>query len=129
MDWSFSYKIEHLFMGVRIIFNTWTHANDNSPAGVRSEDQDGVIDCSELTVSCGFHFVPLMHFQGVVSDEGGEVLQGISVSSVHIWHLRLVFLTSWLDERSHVTQRSVDLLSDSVHDGQTVVGSVKGGDS
>ena len=31
VDWALSNKVEHLFVRVGIIFNTWSHANDNSP--------------------------------------------------------------------------------------------------
>jgi hypothetical protein len=32
MNWSFSNKVKHLFVRVGIIFNTWSHADNNSPA-------------------------------------------------------------------------------------------------
>jgi len=48
MNRSLSNKVEHLLMRVRIIFNTWTHADDNSPTGVRGENKNRVINSSEL---------------------------------------------------------------------------------
>lgn len=87
MNWSFSYKVEHLFVRVGIIFDTWSHANDNSPGGVRGEDEDWIVDSSELSVDCGFHLMPLIQLKSVVSDGGREVCCGVTMHAVAIWEL------------------------------------------
>jgi hypothetical protein len=68
IDRSFSDEVEHFFMRVGIILNSWSHTNDNSPRRVRSEYKYWVIDSSELRMNSGFHFMPLIHLKGIVSD-------------------------------------------------------------
>jgi len=62
MNWSFSNEVKHLFVRMRIIFNTRSHANNNSPTRVRGENKNWVINCTKLGVDGGFHLVPLIHF-------------------------------------------------------------------
>jgi hypothetical protein len=31
MNWTLPYKVKHLLMRMRIVFNSWTHTNDYSP--------------------------------------------------------------------------------------------------
>jgi len=66
----FPEEIIELLVSVGIILGGWPGANDDSPTGVRGEDQDGVVNCSELTMDCSFHLMPLMHLESVVSDVG-----------------------------------------------------------
>jgi len=68
VDWSFSDKVEHFLMGMRIILNSWSHANNDSPRRVRSENKNWVVDSSELGVNSGLHFMPLIHLKSIVSD-------------------------------------------------------------
>ena len=60
VHWAFSRKVKDLLMRVRIILNTRAHANDNTPGGVRGEDEHWVVDCAKLRVDCRLHFVPLV---------------------------------------------------------------------
>jgi len=115
MDWSFSYKIEHLFVGVRIIFNTWTHANDNSPAGIRGENQHWVVHSSELRVHCCLHFVPLVHFQSVVGNISRQIHGWITMESISIWKLRFVVLTIWFNEWVNMSHWNLHLLLYSIY--------------
>jgi hypothetical protein len=48
VDRTFSDHVEHLFMSVCIVFNTRTHANNNSPRTVRGKYKDGVVYSSKL---------------------------------------------------------------------------------
>jgi len=68
IDRSFSDEVEHFFVRMGIILNSWSHANDDSPRRVRGENKNWIIDSSELRVNSGFHFMPLIHFKSVVSD-------------------------------------------------------------
>ena len=72
MHWALSNKVIRFLMGMRIILNTRSHANNNTPTGIRSEDENWVVDGSELGVDSGVHLMPLMHFQSVVGDRGRE---------------------------------------------------------
>jgi hypothetical protein len=68
IDRSFSDEVEHLFVRMGIILNSWSHTNDNSPRGVRSENKYWIINSSELRVNGGLHFMPLIHFKSIVSN-------------------------------------------------------------
>ena len=82
---AFSDKVEHLLVGMRIVLNSWTHADNNSPGRVGGEDKHWVVNSSELGVHNGLHFMPLIHFQGVVSDRGGQVSSSVTMEAVTIW--------------------------------------------
>jgi len=116
VKWSLSNKVEHLLMGMRIILNGWTHADDDSPGGIRGENKDGVVDSSELRVNNGLHLMPLVHLQGVVSDRSRQVSSSVSVKAVTIWQLRLVVLTIWLDEGLNMSKRLLNFLLHSVYE-------------
>jgi hypothetical protein len=72
VDGTFSDKVEHLFVGMRVILNTRACANDDSPRTVGSEDEDGVVDSTELRMDDGLHFVPLVELERVLSDISAE---------------------------------------------------------
>lgn len=57
---SFSNEVEHLLMGVRVIFYTRSHTDNYSPRTIRGENQDWIIDSSKLRMDCGLHLVPLI---------------------------------------------------------------------
>jgi len=116
VKWSLSNKVEHLLMGMRIILNGWTHADDDSPGGIRGENKDGVVDSSELRVNNGLHLMPLVHLQGVVSDRCRQVSSSVSVKAVTIWQLRLVVLTIWLDKGLNMSKRLLNFLLHSVYE-------------
>ena len=69
---TFSQHVENLFMRVCIILNTRTHANDNAPTRVTCEDQNWVVDRSELGVYRGFHFMPLIKINRILRDARAE---------------------------------------------------------
>ena len=50
VDGTFSHKVEHLFVGVGVVLNTRACADDDSPRAVGGEDEDGIVDGSELRV-------------------------------------------------------------------------------
>ena len=72
VDWAFSGHVEDLLVGVRIILNTWAHADDDSPGGVRGEDEYWVVNSSELSVHCRLHLVPLIQIESIVGKGGTE---------------------------------------------------------
>jgi hypothetical protein len=93
-----SNKVKHLFMGVRIILDSWSHADDDSPRRIGSENEHRVINSSELGMHDGFHLVPLIHFKSVVGDRCGQVGCGVTMKTITIRELRLVVLTIWLNK-------------------------------
>ena len=113
---SLSHEVEHLLMGVRIILDGWTHADDDSPGGVRGENKHGVVDSSELRVDDGLHLMPLVHLEGVVSDRGRQVGSSVSMKAVTIGQLRLVVLTIWLDEGLDMSKWLLNLFLHSVYE-------------
>lgn len=108
VHWSLSYEVKHLFMRVRIILNTWSHANDNSPRRVWSKNQNWIVDCSELRMNSWVHLEPLVHFKSVRGNKRWEVHGSVAVQPVAVWKLRLVVLAIWFDERLQVTNRIVN---------------------
>lgn len=82
VNWTLSYEIEHFFMWVRIIFNTWSHTNNNSPRWIRGENKHWVVYCTELWVYDWLHFMPLIEFNSILSDWGTEWCCSVSVCSV-----------------------------------------------
>jgi len=62
VDGSLAAEVEHLLMSVRVIFNTRSCADHDSPGAVGSEDQNWVINSTELRVHYGLHFMPLVKF-------------------------------------------------------------------
>ena len=104
VHWPFTNHIENFFMGMSIIFDTWTHADDDSPGGVWSENEDWVVDSSELRVDSGLHLVPRVELERVVGHWSTEILSRVSVESVALRKLRLVVLTIWLNKRFDMPQ-------------------------
>jgi hypothetical protein len=51
VDRSLSYHVEYFFVGVRVVLNAGTHTNYDTPARVRGENEDGVVNGSELAVN------------------------------------------------------------------------------
>ena len=122
IDWTFSHEVVHLLMGVRIILNSWTHADDNSPSGVTCENENGIVDCSKLGVHDGLHLMPLIHLQGVVSNGSRQVGGCISMQSVPIWQLRFIVLTIWLNEGLDVPHWLLKFLLNSIHQREVSTG-------
>ena len=102
-------------MGMRIILNGWTHADNNSPGGVGCENQHWVVNGTELGVDDGLHLMPLVHFQGVVSDRGRQVSSRVTMEAVTIGQLRFVVLTIWLDESLNMFKWLLNFLLHSVN--------------
>ena len=118
VKWALSYEVEHLLVRVRIILNSWTHADDNSPRGVGSKHQNWVVDSSELRVDDSLHLVPLVHLESVVSDGSRQVSSGVTMKTVAIRQLRLVVLTIWLDEGLNVSEWLLNFFLHSIHEGE-----------
>jgi hypothetical protein len=109
---AFTAHVEHFFMGVGIIFNTRSHTDNDSPGRVGSENEDGVIDSSELRVDSRLHLVPLIQLNGILGD-GSTVGRGrVTMESVTLGHLRLVVLTIRLHERPNVLHGGAKSISD-----------------
>lgn len=87
MNGSLAEEVIHFLVRVRIIFDTWAHADDNTPRGVRSEYEYGIVDSSELRVNCGLHIVPLVHLESVVSNGSRQVSCSVTVKTVAIGQL------------------------------------------
>ena len=92
VDGTFSRHVVNFFMRVSIILNTGSHADHNTPRRVRSENQDGVVNRSELRVHCGLHFVPLVQLDGVLRERSTKRSGRVTVHAVAFGHLRLIVL-------------------------------------
>ena len=108
-------------MGVGIILDTWTHADNDTPRGIRSEYENRVIDCSELRVNSIIHLVPLIHLEGIVSDRCREVSRGVSVESISVWQLGLVVLPIHLEEGLYVSPGLLNLVFHSVNESEVLL--------
>ena len=60
VDGALTDHIVDFLMGVGVILDTGTHADDNTPGRVRGKDKHWVVNSAKLGVDCGFHLVPLM---------------------------------------------------------------------
>jgi hypothetical protein len=96
VDGAFSDKVEHLFVGVRVVLNTRARADDDSPGAVGGEDENGVVDSTELRVDDGLHFVPLIELERVLCNIGAERGSGVAVSPIALGELGLVVNAIWL---------------------------------
>jgi hypothetical protein len=108
VHWSFSEHVVHLFMSVRVVFYGWSHANNNSPSGIRSENKDWVVNSSELHVHDSLHLVPDVHVERTLSQSGSEVFSSVTVGSVHVGQLGGVLHSTWLHPLLEVSQGPVD---------------------
>jgi hypothetical protein len=102
-------------MGMGIIFNSWTHTYDNSPRWIRGKDKYWVIDCTELRMYDWLHFMPLIQFNWVLGNISREGSSSVSMSIVTSGKLGLIIDTIRLHEALHVSQRLIDLISNSFH--------------
>ena len=64
------------------------------------------------------HLMPLVHFESIVGDGCRQVSSGVSMQTISIWQLGLVVLTIWLHEGLNVSQRLLNLLLHSIHEGK-----------
>ena len=72
VDGTLSDHVEDLLVRVGIIFNTGTHADDDTPRGVGGEDENRVVDGTELRVDGSLHLVPLVELQSILGKRGAE---------------------------------------------------------
>lgn len=103
MNWSLSNHIVHFLVSMWFIFNTRSHADNNSPWRVRSENQDWVINSSKLRVNSCFHFVPLMHFKWVSCNICTQVSSSITMLSITIRKCRFPVSTIWFSKWLNVS--------------------------
>jgi len=99
---------------MRIIFNTWSHTDNNSPRTIGGEDQDRVVYGTELRVNDSLHFVPLMEIECVSAKEGVESTRGVAMETIGIWELRQIVLALWLKESFDVPHWLVYSIANSV---------------
>lgn len=72
VDGTFTHHVENLLVRVRIILDTWAHANDNTPGRVGGEDEHWVVNRAELRVDGCLHLVPLIQLDRVLSQRSAE---------------------------------------------------------
>lgn len=65
-------------------------------------------------MDCGLHVVPLMHLEGIVGDRSGEVGCTVAMETIALRQLRLLVLTIWFNKGTHMPERLVNLLFDSI---------------
>lgn len=51
VDGALSHHVEYFFVGVRIVLDAGTHADYDTPARVRGENEDGVVNSAKLAVN------------------------------------------------------------------------------
>jgi hypothetical protein len=117
---SFSDKIISLFVHWRIIFNTWPHANDQSPRTVRSENQDWVINSSELRVDSALHFMPLIELNSILSNISAERSGRVTVQVITSRQLTLIIDTVRLHEALEMPVWLPHLIFNFVHEREVV---------
>jgi len=100
--------VEHFLMRVSIIFDTRSHTDNNSPGRVRCENEDRVIDSTELRVHGRLHLMPLIQLNSVLSHRGTERSGGVTMKSVAFGHLGFVILTIRLHETLNVLHGGVE---------------------
>ena len=79
---------------MRIILNTWSHANDDSPRGVRCENENWIVNSTELRVHSRLHLVPLMKIECIVSYGCSKGHGGISMETISLWQLGLIVVST-----------------------------------
>ena len=68
IDGAFTDHIENLLMRVGVVFDTWSHADHNTPRGVRGENEDRVVDGAKLGMDGRLHLMPLVELNGVLGE-------------------------------------------------------------
>ena len=59
-----------------------------------------------------------MHLEGIVCDGSREVGCTVAMETVALRQLGLLVLTIWLNEGTHMSERLVELISDSIKKGE-----------
>ena len=118
IDGALTHHIIDLLVRVGVIFDTRAHANDDTPRGVRGEDEHWVVDCTELRMDRGLHLVPLIQLNSVLSHGGTEGSGTISVQAVSLGHLRLSGRTVGRGEALDVLNRCAEPILDFLEDGE-----------
>ena len=106
---------------MRVVFNGRTHADNDTPRGVRCEDKHWIINGTELRVNSGLHIMPLVHLECIVRDRSGEVCGCVTVQAIALWQLGLHVLAIWLNESTHVPQWLLDLFAHPIEHREVVM--------
>lgn len=96
MDGALSHKVEHLFVGMRVVLNTWPGTDDDSPGAVGCEDEHRVVNGTKLRMHDRLHFVPLVQLEGVLCNIGTERSSGVTMSPITLGELGLIVNAIWL---------------------------------
>jgi hypothetical protein len=120
VNWPFSCHVIDFFMGVSVILNTGSHADDNTPRWVWGKYEDWIVDSSKLRMHSWLHFVPLVQLDRVLGEGSTERGSGVTMHAVTFWHLRLVIVTIWFDEALYVSHRCVEPIFDLFEDWEIV---------
>ena len=110
IDWTLTNHVENLLMRVRIVLNTWSHTNDDSPRGVRCENENWIVNSTELRVHSRLHLVPLMKIECIVSYGCSKGHGGISMETISLRHLGLIVVSTNLSHGLNMLQRDIESL-------------------
>ena len=120
VDGAFSDKVEHLFVGVRVVLNTRAGTDDDSPGAVGCEDEHRVVNGTKLRVDDGLHFVPLIQLEGVLCNIGTERSSGVTVSPITLGELRLIVNAIWLHKALYVSPWLIKSISHLINEGEII---------
>lgn len=119
MNRSFSHNIVHAFVSIGIFFGARAHTDDTSPGRVRAENNNGVVDSTELSMDSVLHFMPLVHIEGISSKVSGKVHVGVTMHAVWTFRKRSGVVSSiQLEETAKMTHGNVDCISETVKHGE-----------
>ena len=122
VDGAFTDHVENLLVRVRIVFDTWPHTDHNTPRGVGGEDEDRVVDCTELRVNGGLHLVPLVELNRVLGERGTVRSCRVTMQAIPLRHLRPVGVTIWLNKALDVLDGCSEPVFDLFKNGEVRTG-------
>jgi hypothetical protein len=102
-------------VSVRIILNTRTSADYDSPWWIRCKDQNWIIDCTELRVNNRLHLMPLIQLYWVLGNIGWERGCSVTMSVVASGKLSLIVDTIRFHETLEMSQRLVNFVTNFFH--------------
>jgi invasion protein IalB len=103
---SFTYEVENFFVWVRVVFNRWSHTDNNAPRAVRSKNQDWVVDCAELGMDCAVHIIPLVKIQRIMRKSSRKLSCCVTMETVAFRELGVIAIPVGLNKALNVLHRS-----------------------
>ena len=115
MKRTFSNKIVHLFMSMRIFFRSRTHTDDYSPWWIRCKNEHRIVYCSKLWMHSWFHIMPSIQINWIFCQVRSKVHSSVSICFWGFRQLRLIMNSIWLNESIDMSPWNSDSISYFIH--------------